>query len=288
MTGFALALVLLSAVIHASWNLLAKRAGKSGSVAFIWLFTALSAAFYAPFVIAVIIVKRPSFGMTELLFIGGSAVLHVLYFLALQNGYKVGDLSLVYPLARGTGPLLATLSAVLWLGEKPSLLALGGALLICIGVFVIAGGTRRDGRGEPYKAILYALLTGLCIAAYTIWDKYSVGLLLINPIIYEWCVNACRNLTLIPAALRKRDEVKSVWRAHRREVLGVAILGPLSYILMLTAMVTSPVSYVAPAREVGILVGAALGSRVLAEGQSRLRLASASAIVAGVVFLALG
>ncbi|MCI0491225.1 MAG: DMT family transporter [Blastocatellia bacterium] len=288
MTGLALALVLMSAVIHATWNLLAKRAGKTGSVAFIWLFTALSAAFYAPFVIAIIIIKRPSFGVTELLFIGGSAVLHVLYFLALQNGYRAGDLSLVYPLARGTGPLLATLPAVLWLGEKPGPLAIGGSLLICTGVFVIAGGTGRHGRGETYKAILYALLTGLCIAAYTIWDKYSVGFLLIHPIIYEWCVNAGRNLTLIPAALRKRDEIKSVWREHRREVLGVAILSPLSYILMLTAMVTSPVSYVAPAREVGILIGAALGSRVLAEGQARLRLVSASAIVLGVVFLAFG
>ncbi len=120
MTLFALVLVLVAAVFHATWNLLAKRVGDGGAV-FVWLFGLCSLVLYAPLAVVVVLVSAPHLGPVEYLFMFGSGVLHLGYFVLLQRGYAVGDLSLVYPLARGTGPLLATAAAIVLFGERPSL-----------------------------------------------------------------------------------------------------------------------------------------------------------------------
>src|SRR5690349_10384339 len=111
MTGFALTLVLLSALTHASWNLLAKRTSRSG-LAVNWLFDAVSVVLFAPLAAWQLITDRPPIGPIELGFMLGSALLHLGYFALLRKGYQVGDLSLVYPLARGAGPVLSTIVAV--------------------------------------------------------------------------------------------------------------------------------------------------------------------------------
>jgi drug/metabolite transporter (DMT)-like permease len=108
MTFFALVLVLVAAVFHATWNLLAKRVGVGGAI-FVWLFGAFSVLIYAPLALILILLHGPHLGPAQLVFMFGSGALHLGYFVVLQRGYAVGDLSLVYPLARGTGPLLATL-----------------------------------------------------------------------------------------------------------------------------------------------------------------------------------
>ena len=148
MTVAALALVLSSALLHATWNLLAKRA--SGGLAFVWLFTILDAILYAPLAIVALVLLRPHIGWLELAFIGGSALLHIAYFLSLQSGYRYGDLSLVYPLARGGGPALATVGAIVLLAERPSALALSGTALIVLSAFVISGGGGSRGSGGPW------------------------------------------------------------------------------------------------------------------------------------------
>src|SRR5918997_6022308 len=147
MTVFALVLVLAAATFHATWNLLAKRVGDGGAV-FVWLFGSLSMLIYAPLAVAVVLLERPHFGPEVLVFMFGSGVLHLGYFVFLQRGYAVGDLSLVYPLARGTGPLLATAAAIVLLGERPSVLVFVGIALIASGVFLLTaepGGTRKAG-----------------------------------------------------------------------------------------------------------------------------------------------
>jgi drug/metabolite transporter (DMT)-like permease len=285
MTGIALGLVLAAACLHATWNLLAKRAG--GGAAFVWLFGALSTLLYTPLALAVLVLQRPVLDTTGLLFILGSGVLHLAYFLVLQRGYRAGDLSLVYPLARGTGPALSTAVAVAVFRERPTPLALAGAVCITTGVFVLAGGARASGGGR-LAAVGYGLLTGALIAAYTLWDKYAVSTLAVPPLLLDYGSNAVRAVLLTPVALRLRADVRHEWRVHRREALGVAVLTPLAYILVLTALVTTPVSYVAPARELSILIGTIMGARLLAEGDTRRRLGAACAIVAGVVALALG
>lgn len=286
MTGLALALVLLSAMIHASWNYLAKRAG--GGTPFLHGFTTLSLGIYAPLALIVLLWQMPPLGVPQLGFVAGSAALHVVYFLMLSRGYQTGDLSLVYPLARGTGPLLSTLAAIALLGERPTGLALAGAVLIGLGVFLLLGDPRRLRAAHAGRAARVAFLTGVLIASYTLWDKQAVSVGLIPPLLYDWTVNLGRVLLLTPYGLRHWPEVRRAWQGQRRAMLGVAVLSPLSYILMLTALAFSPVSYVAPAREIGILFGAILGTRLLAEGHTARRLLAASAMVGGVVALALG
>ena len=253
-----------------------------------WLFGFLAMLIYAPLAVVVVLLERPHLGLEALVFMFGSGVLHLGYFVLLQRGYAVGDLSLVYPLARGTGPLLATAAAIVLLGERPGVLALVGIALIATGVFLLTaepGSTRKAGlRG----GVIYGLLTGAFIAAYTIWDKHAVSALLIPPLLQSWVTTLVTTGLLTPLALRRRAEVLALWRSHKIEALGVAVLSPLSYILVLTALVFTPVSYVAPAREISILIGAAMGARLLAEGNARRRLAAASVMVLGIVALALG
>jgi drug/metabolite transporter (DMT)-like permease len=283
-TGFALSLVLGSAVIHATWNLLAKRAG--GGPAFVWLVAAISAVLYAPVAAIVVIVTGPDIGAAELGFMAGSAALHLVYFLALQRGYAVGDLSLVYPLARGTGPLLTTVAAIALLDERPTALAVSGTVLIALGVVTLAGNlAAARAQGE---AVVLALLTGVLIACYTLWDKQAVDAAALPPVLLNWGNDVGRALYLLPLVATRRPDVRTLWESHRSDVLGVAVLGPVAYILVLTALAFTPASYVGPAREVGILVGAALGARVLAEADPLRRLVGAAMIVTGVIGLALG
>ncbi|MDQ4128552.1 MAG: EamA family transporter, partial [Actinomycetota bacterium] len=236
MTLFAFALVLAAAVFHATWNLLAKRVGAGGAV-FVWLFGAASVLIYAPLALGSILLQEPHLGPAQLVFMFGSGALHLGYFVVLQRGYAVGDLSLVYPLARGTGPLLATVGAVVLLGERPGVVAISGILLITVGVFLLTrepGGFRGPGLGQ---GVVYGLMTGGFIAAYTLWDKHAVSALLIPPLLQSWATTVFTVALLSPLAVRRRKEVLSLWLARKREVLGIAILSPLSYILVLTALV---------------------------------------------------
>lgn len=289
MTLFALGLVLVSAFLHASWNLLAKRS--AGGLPFVWLLDLASVLIYLPVVLGFIYWQRPSLGLLQILAILGSAVIHLGYFLSLQRGYRVGDLSLVYPLARGTGPLLATIAAILFLGERPTPLALGGTALIVVSVFILAGGVRllsADASTQTRQALRFGLLTGTLIASYTLFDKYAVSVLLIQPLLFLWLGNVARALLLTPMALRDWSGVRQEWQTNRLEVLGVAVLSPLAYILVLTALVFTPVSYIAPTREISILIAALFGARLLNEGDARRRLSAAALMVLGVIALALG
>lgn len=290
MTVAAITLVLAAAVLHATWNLLTKRAG--GGTAFIWLALSLSAGLYAPVAAIAIIVQHPRFGPTEITFMIGTALLHLGYFISLLRGYRAGDLSLVYPLARGTGPALATVVAIAAFGEHPSPVALAGGALVVAGILAMTGGFNllrvRSAPPQVRRAVGYALLTGVFIATYTLWDKRAVSVVGIPPLILDWFANLGRVIVLTPFALRRRDDVRHHWSAHRLEIFSVAILSPLAYILVLTALVFTPVSYVAPAREISILIGTGMGTRFLAEGEGRRRMLAAGAIVAGVIALALG
>lgn len=286
MTAWALTLILAAAFIHATWNLLNKRA--SGHATFTWVVAVLSAVFYAPVAVAAVLFWQAQVGWVEIGLMAGSAALHTGYFVLLNEGYRAGDLSLVYPLARGTGPLLSTAAAILFLGERPSMVALAGGLMIVTGVLVLTCSPRQLSQAGARKAVAYALVTGTFIAAYTLWDKQAVSRFAMSPILLDWGANLVRALLLTPFALHHWNSARNEWRVHRFEAVGVALLVPLSYILVLTAMQFTPVSYVAPAREISILIGTAMGTRLLAEGDVHRRLAAAAAMVVGVVALAVG
>ncbi|HET9403376.1 MAG TPA: DMT family transporter [Burkholderiales bacterium] len=286
MTAFALALILAAAVIHASWNYFLKRSG--GGAVFVWLFASLSALIYLPLAAFIIWWQKPEFGWEHYGMMLASAVLHTAYYLLLDRGYRSGDLSVVYPIARGTGPLITVLCAVLLLGEDPSALAVAGALLIGGGAVALTGDPRKLRQSGNLHAVGFALLTGCMIASYTLVDKIAVAAWLIPPLVQDWATNFGRVVLMTPMMLGRGHEIVPTWRRAKKEIIAVALLCPLSYILVLTAMVFTPVSYVAPAREVSILVAALMGTHLLAEGNVAQRLAAAAAMVAGIICLALG
>ena len=286
MTAFALLLILAAAVVHASWNYFLKRSG--GGTVFVWLFATLSALIYAPLAAAILWWQKPDFGWVHYGLMFASAALHTVYYLLLDRGYRSGDLSVVYPLARGTGPLITMLCAVLFLDEHPTVLAVAGALLIGGGAIALTGDPRKLRQSGNLHAVGFALLTGCMIASYTLVDKIAVAAWLIPPLVQDWAANLGRVLLMTPMALRRREEIPGTWRRAKKEIVAVALLCPLSYILVLTAMVFTPVSYVAPAREVSILVAALMGTQLLAEGDVARRMTAAVAMVAGITCLAIG
>ena len=222
MSGSALALVVVAAIVHATWNLLNKRA--SGHATFTWIVAGLSALLYAPVAIIAIVYWQARVDLAGIGFMVGSAVLHTGYFLVLNEGYRAGDLSLVYPLARGTGPLLSTLLAIILLDERPSALAIGGGLMIISGVIVLTGNPARWRNAGSGKAIGYALVTGTFIAAYTIWDKQAVSRFAVTPVLLDWGANSVRALLLLPLALSHWQKTRVEWNVHRFEAIAVALL----------------------------------------------------------------
>ncbi len=284
MTTLAITLVLVSATMHAVWNFIAKRATTNGAV-FTWLFGAMEFFTLGPLVLIVLLREGGTLTPVDALFIVGSAALHLLYFLLLAAGYRRGDLSLVYPLSRGVGPLFITVGAVLLLGEQPTPQAVLATLLIGAGVIALTGDPRDIRYSAVLPGVLYGLFTALAIAAYSLWDSYAMSRLLIAPVVYSWAIGWLRAVFLTPYVLVHRDALRQAWAVDRWRALAVALLSPGSYILILTALTFSPVSYVAPLRSVSILIGVLLGVQVLREGNTRRRLAGATAMVIGAALL---
>lgn len=293
----AFGLVILAALLHALWNLAAKRAGGDNRfvlltalmVAVLWMPAGLWAGWHAV----------PSWGWGEWAFVAASGVTHLLYFVTLLRGYRASDLTVVYPVARGTGPLITSVAAVLLLDEQLSSLGAAGVAGVAGGVFLIAGGpamlrTLRGGEADPLKrqrvraGLGYGAATGCLIAGYTVIDGYAVKVLLLSPILIDYFGNLARIPFLLPSALASRGATWAAWRAQWKYALVVAAISPLGYVLVLYAATMAPLSHVAPAREVSMLFAALLGGRLLGEGDRRLRLMGAVCIAAGVLALGLG
>jgi drug/metabolite transporter (DMT)-like permease len=286
MPPFALALVLTAALLHALWNIAAKKAG--GNHHFALLSVLMTVGLWAPAALWVGTGEWQRWGAMQWGVLGASALAHVLYFTVLLTGYRNADLTVVYPVARGSGPLLASVGAVLILGEVVTLLGAAGILAVCGGVFLIAGGTRLW-RGADQKAITgvrWGAATGALIATYTVIDGYAVKVLLIGPVLVDYVGNVLRVPLLALPVLRDRSGFMPALRAQWKNALVVAALGPLAYILVLYAVTMAPLSHVAPAREVSMLFAALIGGRLLGEGDRALRLAGAACIALGVIALA--
>jgi drug/metabolite transporter (DMT)-like permease len=276
-----LVLVLSAAGAHAAWNFLAKRSG--GGLAFIWLCAIAGLVLYAPVALVQGLMLWQRVSWAGVGFMAGSGVLHAGYFSALQRGYVEGDLSLVYPLARGTGPLLSVIAALLILGERASVPELFGAALIIAAVLSLARGASDHG---AVRAIALGILTGAFTAAYTIWDAHAVTALHQPVIVYYWGAEVTRVLLLAPLVWRQRSELGAVWELQGRSVVGVGVLSPAAYILVLVALTLAPVIFVAPAREISIVLGVVLGAKALGEGQTVQRVAAGMAILVGIALLA--
>ncbi|WP_066194153.1 DMT family transporter [Gracilibacillus timonensis] len=285
MSIWALTLVVISATIHATWNFLAKRS--SGGTSFVWLYMLVSAVIYSPLVIIVIVVVDIKFGWLELGLILASACLHLLYAITLQKGYRIGDFSLVYPIARGIGPMIIAITAFFLLDEELNWLGKLGIFCIVFSVFIFTGGLRILREKTVLPAILYGLLIGCMIASYSLLDKYIVSVTVIHPILLSYGSIVGQVVLLIPFANKHWQKIRQDWKYLKLETIGVGILNPLAYILILIAMVTTPVSYVSPVRELSIFIGAVLGVVFFKENFGRRRMIAAAIMVIGVIAVAL-
>jgi drug/metabolite transporter (DMT)-like permease len=293
MTPLALTLVLAAAICHATWNLMAKKAG--GGNHFVLMGALGVVVLWAPVVLWVGFEGMAHWGWTEWGVLGASALVHIFYYRTLLHGYQVSDLTVVYPVARGSGPLLSSIGAVIVLGETMSLQGAAGALAVVAGVVLIAGGPAlwRQAhdpaqRERVRRGVAWGALTGVFIAVYTVIDGYAVKVLLISPILVDYVGNVLRVPMMLPFALRDPAGFRAACRAQWRPALVVAVLGPLGYVMVLYAVRMAPLSHVAPAREVSMLFAALLGGSLLGESDRRLRLLGAACIAGGVVALALG
>lgn len=293
MPASALALVLIAALLHAVWNFAAKKAG--GDHRFALVSALMVSVLWLPLAAWFGWHELPRWGLAEWGLVLASAVVHLLYFTVLLKGYRVADLTVVYPVARGSGPLLSALGAVLLLGETLSPVGGAGVLAVCGGVFLIAGGPglwRRAhepaARARVLAGLRWGALTGALIAGYTVLDGYAVKVLLVGPVLLDYVGNLLRVPFLLPGALIDRAGFTAAWRAQWRHALVVATLGPLAYVLVLYAVTMAPLSHVAPAREVSMLFAALIGGRLLGEGDRTWRLVGAAFIALGVAALALG
>lgn len=284
MSPTAVVFVVVAAFAHAGWNTAAKRAGGGG--AFVWVYSALSVALLVPAAIVYLVVTGDRPAWAWLLAVVVSGLLHAGYFVLLQRGYAEADMSVVYPLARGTGPLLTVVFAVTVLGERPGALALAGAGAVIVGVFVIGGGSA--GGGRALTGVGYGLVTGLTIAGYTVWDDHAVTTLAVPPLAQMAGSVAVEALVLSPVALAHRAELPALWRQHRWKAVVITVLSPLAYVLVLYALRIAPVALVAPARELSIVIGGVIAWRVLHEPSPARRLAGAVVVLAGVFALAVG
>jgi drug/metabolite transporter (DMT)-like permease len=290
MPPIALALVLTAALLHALWNIAAKKAG--GNHHFALMSVLMSVALWAPVALWFGANEWQRWGFAEWGVLAASALVHVLYFNVLLTGYRKSDLTVVYPVARGSGPLLASVGAVLVLGETITPVGAAGILAVCGGVFLIAGGPRlfRGGDGVAHRKALagvrWGAATGALIACYTVIDGYAVKVLLIGPVLVDYVGNVLRVPLLALPALRDRGGFARALRTQWKYALVVGGLGPLAYILVLYAVKMAPLSHVAPAREVSMLFAALIGGRLLGEGDRALRLVGAAFIAAGVIALA--
>lgn len=294
MPASALALVLAAALLHAVWNLAAKKWG--GGPHFVLTCALDVTLLWLPAVLWVGLDELPRWSALAWGFVAASAVVHLAYFNCLIAGYRASDLTVVYPVARGSGPLLSALAAVLLLDEHLGVHGALGLAGVVGGILLITMGPRLIGRGVAPDAaaakrrrhgVYWGAATGALIAGYTVLDGYAVKVLAVSPLLLDYFGNVLRVPLQLPVALRQAHSFWPEFKRSWKGALAVAGLGPLAYILVLTAMREAPLSRVAPARELSMLFAALLGGQLLGEGERGWRLAGAALIGAGVMGLAL-
>lgn len=301
MPTLAIALVLVAAVLHAGWNVLLKTSGDT-----LWTAVRLQAigtAILLPIGIAAWLSNgRPAVPAEAFWLAIGSGLVEAIYFICLSAAYSRGALSLVYPLARGSAPLLAVTVGIVLLGERLAPLAAAGVACLLVGILLVARPWQalQSADAAQRGAIGFALATGAAIAAYSAIDR--LGVRATEPWLYG-SILAMASITFLSvavvagrrwgllaqapdaAAARTVDPRRA---AARDAFAGVLALG--AYLLVLVAYSIAPLATVAPLRESGIVLAAAWGTLRLGEAAGRRaaasRIAAAGLVVVGAILLA--
>ena len=184
--------------------------------------------------------------------------------------------------------MVSTLGAFMVLGEAPSAHGLLGLLAVVAGIGLIStqGDLSKFRQPGGLAGVRWGAVTGLLIAGYTLTDAYGVKALRIDPVILDWCSNLLRFVILAPVVLRNPEAAATRMKGRWRLALGVGLLSPLSYILVLKALeMHAPLSLVAPMREMSMMVGALFGMVILREPVGRWRVVGCAVLMIGVMLL---
>jgi len=272
-----LILVLFSAGLHATWNLLVK-SGEDKLIA-TWLTVLAPPILLWPLLFFTGLPPEPAWPM-----LFGSGFVHAGYNIALAHAYEHGDLSVVYPVARGLSPLLIGAGAPFLLGEQLSPVAIGAILLVgggiaWLGLSARRSSTRRSGLG-------WAVLTAIFTATYSMVDK--AGVMRSNPLAYVLTVFAWDAVVMTPYVFSRRGSrrTREVWRDNKGPLVWSGLLSLAAYLLVLIAMRLTQVSYVATLRESSVIFGAILGWRVLGDRLGGQRVVASAIVTLGLILLA--
>jgi drug/metabolite transporter (DMT)-like permease len=281
----ALALLLLAAALHAGWNLIVKLSG--GDQVFTWLAVVVGATCFFPLIFI-------GDGLTSrtVPYILASAAFEMAYFLALTRAYRLGDFSLVYPIARGSAPAFLAIWATTLLDEELSTGGIVGLAVLVLGLMVVGSGlwlTRGVGSGIDPRAVLAALLVALCISAYTAVDGAAVQFTSPGPYTAAVMALTCAATTPFILATTRRDgrSIRAVWRANRFKICLVGILTMTTYLLVLVAYTRAQVAYAGAVREISVVFAAIVGWRFLGEPFGIYRTAGAALIFTGTLIIAI-
>ncbi|MGQ9630578.1 MAG: EamA family transporter [bacterium] len=286
MTLLAFLLIIASAALHSIWNFMLKRS-KDKQVSF-WLATAVSIVVFLP--IALVLLPHYPVPHAAWIFIVGSGLTHCGYMFLLGRAYEVGDLSLVYPIAR-SAPVLVPVWAALFLGERYSPWGLIGIATVILGVYMLSlrdsswyrglGEFLRALRERPYQ---FALLTTLAVSTYSIIDK--MGVQHAHPFLYLYLVDVVRVPAYVPYLYAtRRERIAEEWSNNKWNIVGVGILVTLSYVLILWVMRWTRLGYIVSIRQVSIVFGVIMGTFLLKEPYGGMRILASAVIFAGVFII---
>ena len=268
MSPLVITLVLVSASLHVWWNTLAKASRDSLSLA--WLSTVLGAvALAVPFAVARVLDPGPLTGEIWL-WAGVSGLAQGLYVAILFAAYAVADLTVVYPVSRGLGPLVVMALAGRLVGDGVTPAQAAAVCLVAIGTVAVGLTSRGDlGRFSP-KGMLLAMATALCTAGYSLADRKAMSLA-VPPHVLEYLFLSYVFLAVALTVLIRWGRpgwagLCSEWGRSRRDVLVVALVTPLSYVCIVAALRIGNVVLVTAGRNVGILLSVVAGAFILGEG----------------------
>ncbi|UWR96354.1 DMT family transporter [Phaeobacter inhibens] len=275
MTPFVIAIILSAALLHAIWNAIVKTAtDRTTTLGLVALGHVLPGA--------VMVASLPLPAVASLPYIGLSTVVHFGYFYMLGRAYQHGDLSVVYPIARGIVPALVSLWAMIFVGEMLPLQAWFGIGLIALGIQLSSWKALRSGVGRG--ALWYALGTGFCISVYSLVD--GIGVRLSGNTVSYWAWGAFLHIFVaVFVILRKRETLPGlplkVW------ALGIAggLVSMCAYGLVLFAKNFAPLGAVSALRETSVIFAALIGFLILKEGNWQRRLGAAVLMAVGVALI---
>lgn len=262
MTLYVFLLVLISAFCHATWNFAARKA--AGNLMAIWIGMWLGCAVILPGVIGIIIHNglREMAQLRAIICIIATGLIHGVYFRLLAAGYEDGEISLVYPIARGSGIALTAILASLLLKEHLTIHGSIGIGLICLGIISLSMDTHK--RADDTNSVTLALCIGASIVAYSLVDK--IGVNYINPVVYIWSMFLIAGVTLTPFLIRRYRGM--LWQVAKQYIGYAVIIGIGSvgtYLMILFAFTMGPVSYIVAVREFAVVLGALAGIIFLKE-----------------------